>query len=290
MFNDNTFKCYVGDLMRKNQVYISVDVEEWFHSDWFDISKVINTHFDGKFPKTDVEQTTRKLIETFDEYDVKGTFFVLGETAHIYPEIIEMLEGSNHEIACHGYYHNKKYNNLDEFRIDIKKYKNEIKSDLTGFRFPNFDYSNEKFEILLENGFKYDSSIVPCLNIPGWYGNPKSPMKPYKLTLGDGKHITEVPISVLPYLRFPGAGGWYIRNFGYYWTKNLIKLSLRKLGYAMLYVHPWEISNENPDLKEIPFHVFRNTGTKTLNNLKSIIESFPESDFLTILEGIKKWK
>ena len=274
--------------MRKNSIHITVDVEEWFHTNWFNVSQVIGEYYGGIYPNNDVVKTTEQLLNTFDSYNVKATFFVLGETAERYPEIMEMLKSSEHEIACHGWYHNKKYVGIEEFKHDVLKFKNEVFNDVKGFRFPNFSYSTEKFKFILKEGFKYDSSIVPCLNIPGWYGNSKSIIKPHNLNFDEGLSLMEFPMSVFPYLRLPGAGGWFFRNLGYQWTKNILKYSLKKTGYGMIYIHPWEISNYNPkNIKDIKFHVFRNTGNKTLNNLEKLIETFSGNEFITISDGLK---
>lgn len=266
------------------QLSFTVDVEEWFHTNWFNANELIKKYYDGKEPETDVLKKTEELVTLFDDYEIKGTFFILGETAEKYPEIIELLENSANELACHGYYHNKNYENPFEFKKDLQKFKNEIQSDLKGFRFPNFDYSKEKLEILVEEGFTYDSSVVPSLNIPGWYGNPNSEIKPYYLNLNNGKQIFEFPLSVLPGLRLPGSGGWFLRNLGYLWTKTVIKFALKKTGHGVFYIHPWEISNNNPKLNEISFHVYRNTGSKTFKNLKKLIETFSEIQFRCLYE------
>ncbi len=272
--------------MLKNQIHITVDVEEWFHSNWFDVSECIKKHYDGVYPESDVLNTTEKLVEMFNKYDARATFFVLGETAEKYPEIMEILTASDHEIASHGWFHNKKYEDIKEFKDDILRFKTEIHPDANGFRFPNFGYSTEKFKFLIKNGFKYDSSIVPCLKIPGWYGNSKAPIKPYDLNLDKGMAIKEFPMTVLPYLRLPGAGGWFLRNAGYHWTKNVVKFSLKRTGYGMIYIHPWEISDSNPCIKDIQFHVFRNTGQKTFENLERLIKTFSKYNFSTISDSL----
>lgn len=272
--------------MQKNQIHLTVDVEEWFHTNWFDVPEIIKKYYNGIYPKSDVLLTTKKLITMFDNHSAKATFFVLGETAERYPEIIEILDASEHEIACHGWFHNKKYNNIEEFKKDIWRFKNEIYYDVKGFRFPNFSYSNEKFKFLAKNGFNYDSSIVPCLKIPGWYGAPKAPIEPYNLNLGQKTYLKEFPMTVLPYLRLPGAGGWFLRNAGYHWSKNVVNTSIKKTGYGMIYIHPWEISDSNPNIKDIKFHVFRNTGHRTLNTLEKLIERFSNYNFLTISESL----
>ncbi len=262
-------------------ISITVDVEEWFHTEWFNVEKIINTYYDGKYPKTDVLDCVKILIELFNKYDVNATFFVLGETALRYPNLINIIKNDNHEIACHGYYHNKSYYNLNEFKKDIKQYKNTIEDNILGFRSPNFSISKEILQIIYEEGFSYDSSVVPCRKIPGWYGNPNSPLHPYDYNLNN-HHIIEFPIAVFPIIRLPGGGGWYIRNIGYFWVKNVIEAILKKTGHATIYLHPWEVSNIDPVHKEIPFHVFRNTGEKALNRLERLIKNFGDVKFVKL--------
>lgn len=268
-------------------IFLTVDVEEWFHTNWFDSEAVINKYYDGKEPETDVLDRTIDLINLFDDYGVKATFFLLGETAVKYPDLIDILEESQHELACHGFYHNKVYSEDEEFCKDVQKFKNEVKSDVHGFRFSNFAYTDEKLQILVKEGFSYDSSVVPSLKIPRWYGEPDVPLKAYEKQLGDDMAILEFPLSVMPYLRFPGSGGWFFRNIGYFWTKLIITSAMKNSGYGMLYIHPWEISDNNPKFKEIPFHVFRNTGRHTLKNLEKIITNLSGNNFSTLLEYLK---
>jgi hypothetical protein len=86
-------------------------------------------------------------------------------------------------------------------------------------------------------------------------------------------------LSVFPYVRLPGAGGWYMRNFGYYWTKYLIKAVLSRTGVAILYFHPWEVSNTNPDIEEIGNHVFKNTGDRMIERIENLLISFSKCKF-----------
>lgn len=268
-------------------IFLTVDVEEWFHTNWFDSDEIIGKHYGGKEPVTDVVSTTQSLIELFDGYNAKATFFLLGETAIKYPDLIDILGESQHEFACHGFFHNKVYSDDNEFHQDVKRFKREVNPDVHGFRFSNFGYTDKKLQILVEEGFSYDSSVVPCLKIPGWYGESDAPLTPYKKSIGDEKSINEFPLSVMPYLRLPGSGGWFLRNISYLWTKFLIKSAVRNSGYGMLYIHPWEISNNNPKFKEVPFHVFRNTGDYTLKGLDKIIKSLSKCNFLTLSEYLE---
>jgi len=270
-------------------VSITVDVEEWFHTNWFDVEKIIQKYYDGKYPETDVIQSVKKLLDLFKKHDVEATFFILGKTAEKYPGLISLIEKEGHEIACHGYYHNKNYNDLESFKKDIKKFKKDIYPDAIGFRFPNFDTSDKLLKIIIEEEFRYDSSMVPSRRIPGWYGNPDLQIKPYIHNL-NGECIKEFPIAVSPLLRLPGGGGWYLRNLGYFWTKRIVKSLLKKVGHATIYIHPWEVSENNPDIKEISFHVFRNTGLKTLKRLENFIQNFNNVNFCCIKELLKQYE
>lgn len=269
-------------------ISITVDVEEWFHSEWFNVQNVINKYYDGTYPDTDVVDCINHLIEIFNRHDIRATFFVLGETVKRYPNIINLIEKNNHEIACHRYYHNKKYKDISEFRNDIKKFKNEIFKNVIGFRSPNFFISENEFKILIDENFIYDSSIVPSLRIPGWYGNPNLSITPYAYNVNYNR-ILEFPIAVYPFLRLPGGGGWYLRNIGLWWTKNIIKSILKKNNCVIIYIHPWEISNLNPNHKEIPFHVFRNTGDIMIKRIIKLINLFKDKKFVEIKYLLKEY-
>ena len=53
-----------------------------------------------------------RIMDLLDEYNIKGTFCVVGQTAERYPEAVEEIISRGHEVACHGYTH-RGYNALD---------------------------------------------------------------------------------------------------------------------------------------------------------------------------------
>jgi len=257
---------------------ITIDFEEWFHSEWFNPNEVISRYFSGKKPTTDTWKTMKKLLDLFKRYSINATFFCLVETSKIYPDIIKMIVDDGHEIALHGVSH-QNIVDRERFRKDIcygKCFLEELSgSEVLGYRAPNFKIPLWGFKVLSESGFIYDSSLVPCFSIPGWYGSSSTPTRPY--VVWPGKYdLIEFPLTVFPLLRIPGSGGWFLRNFGFKWIKILLKTHLRKHDIAILYLHPWELSEDNPKLPEIPFHVFRRTGKWTLENLRRIIENFKD--------------
>ena len=55
-----------------------------------------------------------RILDLFDEFKIKATFFVPGKTAEVYPEAVKEIADRGHEIACHGY----EYENLSLFSYE----------------------------------------------------------------------------------------------------------------------------------------------------------------------------
>ena len=126
---------------------------------------------------------------------VKATFFVLGWIAERYPGLVQRIQKEGHEIACHGYAHKLVYTqSKEEFRQDIRKAK-AILEDITGnevigYRAPSYSITNKSrwaFEVLVEEGFKYDSSIFPIRH--DFYGMPNAPRFPFVISLNDANNV-----------------------------------------------------------------------------------------------------
>ncbi|QUL98820.1 MAG: polysaccharide deacetylase family protein [Candidatus Fermentithermobacillus carboniphilus] len=49
--------------------------------------------------------TTRAILATLDRYGVKATFFVIGEKAARYPDILKEIAAAGHVLGVHGYEH-----------------------------------------------------------------------------------------------------------------------------------------------------------------------------------------
>ena len=127
---------------------------------------------------------THSLNNSFTQ-KVRATFFVLGWVAERYPDLVRRIQKEGHEIACHGYAHRLVYTqSRDEFSQDIKRAKS-ILEDITGkevigYRAPSYSITNKSqwaFDVLVEEGFKYDSSIFPIRH--DFYGMPEAPRFPF---------------------------------------------------------------------------------------------------------------
>jgi polysaccharide deacetylase family protein (PEP-CTERM system associated) len=247
--------------------FLTVDVEEWF------ASKFIELTAEERAKPTDFEEPMTFLLDLLAEAGVRGTFFWLHHTARKYPAVIRRCIAEGHEIALHGDDHDGIPDLGEEgFRDMLRRMRAAFRSDfgveLQGYRAPNFGISPRGLEILTEEGYRYESSMVPCLPIPGWYGSPGTPVVPHR---HEGGALWEFPVSVHPWLRLPGGGGYYFRNLGYHWTRWVLLASLRRKDYAMFYIHPWELSLRNPSLDGVPFYTFRRTGDWTRNRLGRLL-------------------
>jgi len=126
---------------------------------------------------------------------VRATFFILGWIAERYPDLIRRIQKEGHEIACHGYAHKLIYHqSKEEFREDIRKAKaileNIIGDEVIGYRAPSYSITNKSqwaFEILTEEGFKYDSSIFPIHH--DFYGFPKAPRFPFLISMNGNNNF-----------------------------------------------------------------------------------------------------
>jgi polysaccharide deacetylase family protein (PEP-CTERM system associated) len=197
-----------------------------------------------------------RVLDILEEQNVQATFFVLGWIGEKNPDVVRRIVGRGHEIACHGYRHALVHEmDRESFREDTRKAK-RILEDLTGapvfgYRAPSFSITERSFwaiDILVEEGFRYDSSIFPIRH--DRYGYPGFSRVPVTLETEAGK-MFEVP---LPSLRFPGfnvpfAGGGYFRLFPMWFTEWGIRRMNRREGEGVVvYLHPWELDPDQPRL------------------------------------------
>ncbi|MCF2947766.1 DUF3473 domain-containing protein [Paraglaciecola aquimarina] len=227
---------------------MTVDVEDFFHVSAFE-SVISPDNWQQFKPRVDIN--TRRLLDLFASHNVKSTFFVLGWVAERYPDLIKEIHQQGHEIASHGYAHQRATKQTPEvFKQDVLRSLNHLEDllgeKILGYRAPSFSigYTNEwAFEILAELGFKYSSSTYPVKH--DLYGTPDWPRFAYQRKEG----ITEIPIPTHRVLgrQTPIGGGGYFRLYPYALTKFLVKSYLKKEQQPYsFYFHPWEIDENQP--------------------------------------------
>jgi len=230
---------------------LSVDVEDYFQVSAFDrvVSRDTWAGFESR-----VAANTRRLLDLFDESGVKGTFFTLGWIAAHHGELVREIAARGHEIASHGYNHQLIYMLTPrQFREDVHAAKAALEDasgqPVIGFRAPSFSIVSNSLwalDILIEEGYRYDTSIFPIHH--DRYGIPDAPRHIHTITREAGTLI-EMPASTVRVgsMNLPVAGGGYFRLLPYAFTRwGIRRVNVADGVPAMFYMHPWEIDPDQP--------------------------------------------
>jgi hypothetical protein len=264
---------------------LTVDVEEWYHGLWPGSDKIIREYYGHKVPKGTFIEPTQRILKIFEKHRVCSTFFVLGETAEFSPEMVEKIYDLGHEIASHSYMHRDlttiSLTELEESEKENRHLLGKITGETPkGFRAPLFKINPEIIGLLRKVGYLYDSSVVPSIRIPGWFGHYGAPLHPYHpsrqnlVKQSQGRDFYEMPLTVFPCIRLPAGGGWFLRNLGVNYVKTAIKFLLRKGLPVILYIHPLDVDANVPKFDGIPFHVTRRCGKYALEAIEHILKTF----------------
>ncbi|MDX2505276.1 MAG: DUF3473 domain-containing protein [Gammaproteobacteria bacterium] len=241
---------------------LTVDVEDYFQVSAF--ADNIEQHEWDEHPLR-VEDNTYKLLDLFDEYQVKATFFTLGWVAERKRNLVLEIARRGHEVACHGYSHQLVYNQTPEvFKEETERAKSIlediIQQPVRGYRAASYSITEKSLwalDILAESGFVYDSSIFPVRH--DRYGMPDTPEHPYHLKTPAGHSIIEFPLSTAKILnyRLPVAGGGYFRLYPYWLSRMGLRQINRHNKPFIFYLHPWEVDPEQPRISASWFSRFR---------------------------------
>jgi len=223
--------------------------------------------------------TTERLLATLDRHDADATAFVVSETADRHPDRLRGLADAGHEIASHTHSHPFLSECTPaERREELARSRSVLSAvtgaAVTGFRAPSFDVTGDQFQVLAETGYEYDSSVVPCRSIPGWYGGEWSVRRPTPAAaISDGgpPDLLEVPVAVMPGLGLPLTGTW-MRLFGVRYVLLGMRLLAREGIAPVLYVHPWEFVSL-PSVEGLPKRLYIRTGAWMWRALERILSA-----------------
>jgi polysaccharide deacetylase family protein (PEP-CTERM system associated) len=204
-----------------------------------------------------VEDNTGRLLDLLAARNVRATFFVLGWVAERHPDIVRRIAAAGHEVACHGYSHERVYRQSPEvFREETRRARalleDQAQQRIRGYRAATWSITRQSLwalEILAEQGFEYDSSIFPIRH--DLYGIPGSLRSPHRLALPSGRSLLEFPPSTVKLgpLTLPVAGGGYFRLLPLAVTCWAIRRVNAEGLPFLFYLHPWEIDPDQPRIK-----------------------------------------
>ncbi|WIT11351.1 DUF3473 domain-containing protein [Paucibacter sediminis] len=227
---------------------MTIDVEDYFQVSAF-APYIARSDWDQR--ECRVERNVDRILALLDAQGVKATFFTLGWIAERYPALVRRIVDAGHELASHGYGHERASDlSAESFRQDVVRAKQLLEDiggrPVLGYRAPSFSIGTGNlwaFDVLQDAGYRYSSSVYPIQH--DHYGMPDSPRFAYAVRDG----LLEVPVTTLRMLgrNLPSSGGGYFRLLPY----GLSRWMLRRVNAAdgqsaVFYFHPWEIDAEQP--------------------------------------------
>ncbi|WP_269632687.1 XrtA system polysaccharide deacetylase [Pelomonas sp. BJYL3] len=203
-----------------------------------------------------VERNVDRILELLAAHDTRATFFTLGWIAERYPALVRRIVAAGHELASHGYGHERASDLSPEaFREDLSRAKKVLEDlgglPVLGYRAPSFSIGKGNlwaFDVLRETGHQYSSSVYPIAH--DHYGMPDSPRTPYFVREG----LLEIPITTLRLFErnLPSSGGGYFRLFPYGLSRWMLeRVNAHEAQPAVFYFHPWEIDPDQPRVQGI---------------------------------------
>jgi peptidoglycan/xylan/chitin deacetylase (PgdA/CDA1 family) len=248
------------------RVVLSVDLDEWYHcrwatgsprARWRDTATFFREHYGTDRPPGALREPTRRILDLLDRHGIRATFFVLGEVAGFYPDLVSEIVGRGHELACHGFHHvDADLLGPDGFRRELGEAKRALSPLATrpviGYRAPNLLLRDWMIPALRDEGFRYDASVCTARGLLGKdFGHAHVAVNPYRFRDSFGRpeadgDLVELPLPVVPGLRLPGGTGILTRVAGVSWTLAALRHALRT-GDTVYYFHPYEMG-ARPDI------------------------------------------
>lgn len=168
------------------------------------------------------EEGLPRLLDLYDKYGVKSTFFVLGQLAELKPNIVKQIVAHGQEVGSHGMQHDyrRAYDamTLDEQIAELRQSKDLLEQiggqEVVSFRAPALRVNSDTPVALREAGFRFDSSVAPqrmdaFMSLGGsnkkqWLHAPRAVYETAEESLAreGNSGIIEVPISSygVPYI------------------------------------------------------------------------------------------
>lgn len=262
---------------------LTIDLEEWFHL--LDVPALIDPDLWNNF-ESRIEPITYKLLDLLDSFDAKATFFCLGWVVDKYPNLVLEVFRRGHEIASHSHLHGLVYSQSREiFREDVKRSINSIEyligTKVRGYRAPGFSIRESElwaFEVLIELGIEYDSSIFPAYRSHG--GFESFPIHdPVMLNFKNG-NLLEFPISTTTFFSksFVVSGGGYFRLAPF----SIVNCAAKRNNYNMYYFHPRDFDVGQPKIDNLSLIKFFKSYVGISGAFKKLEKLLSLHDFQTV--------
>ena len=241
--------------MRVNSIKnaLTIDVEDYFQVSAF-APYIPRAQWTSR--ECRVERNVERILHMLDDHATKATFFTLGWIAERYPHLVRRIVDGGHELASHGYGHERASDLSEEaFFGDIDTAKKLLEDqsghEVKGYRAPSFSIGEGNlwaFDCLERAGYRYSSSIYPIKH--DHYGMPDAPRFVHQVRDG----LLEVPVTTARFFdrNWPASGGGYFRLMPYAMSRWLLQqVNQQDRQSAVFYFHPWEIDEAQPRIDGI---------------------------------------
>ena len=227
---------------------LTIDVEDYFQVSAF-APYIARADWDRR--ECRVERNVDRILALLDAHDTQATFFTLGWIAERYPQLVRRIASQGHEVASHGYGHQRASElGREEFRADVARAKGVLEGltgvEVAGYRAPSFSIGPGNLwalDTLAQTGHRYSSSIYPIRH--DHYGMPDAPRFAHQAVDG----LVEIPITTLRLFNrnLPSSGGGYFRLLPYALSRWMLRQVNSVDGEStVFYFHPWEIDTGQP--------------------------------------------
>lgn len=233
--------------------HFSVDVEEYFQ---VAALEAVVPRAQWSSYESRVARSVDVLLELLERHDALGTFFVLGWVAERDPGLVRRIAAAGHEIASHGWDHRRvSEQDPGAFRSSVRRTRRFLE-DLTGatvlgFRAPSFSIVRGcewALDVLIEEGYRYDSSLFP-IRRPG-YGYANGARDLHWIERPGGRLAEAPPATICLWgMRVPAGGGAYFRLLPYALVRSALREAERRGEPSTFYIHPWELDPGQPRLR-----------------------------------------
>jgi peptidoglycan/xylan/chitin deacetylase (PgdA/CDA1 family) len=244
---------------KPGKILFSIDLEEFDIPEEYSQSLPLQTKLEVSL------QGMESLEKLMEKHAVTSTIFTTAFWAQHHPDYVRHLS-DKHEIASHTYYHDRfEKEDLVNSRTVLSAITGK---DVVGIRMPLMQ--DIDIEHVSAAGYLYDSSLHPTW-LPGRYNNLKS-----KRTVHKRGNLWILPASVTPVARIPVF--WLaFKNIPFPIYKRMCDSILRKDGYIVLYVHPWEFTDLSS--YKLPAIIKRKDGAELLHKLDRLFHYFSSQGY-----------
>lgn len=254
----STYSKFSNDKSLHSKIFVVITI---------DTEQDINKEYINQGTYDNIEFGLPKVLEIFDKYNCKGTFFATPDAILQNSNFFSHLK-DEHEIGCHLHPEFFTSNHLGEIKHKeylcnfplyeqermIKKSTKIIEKEIglkpISFRAGRFGTNSKTIDILIKNGYLLDSSCTPYISWnadggPKWLNYSNEPFFIYD-------NFIEVPVTIL---NLSGVKYWFRPSVSDIITmKKIVDLGgKQKVRVLNLMFHSMESIDPNPYLKSCLF-------------------------------------